>query len=168
MIDTMMIGILSYIKDNNIRKQFIDVTLNSFRSVLSPLQAPVFYSYYTFASLYCGDGMSRDEYVEEIGKILPSLIDTFSFGFIFKLGELLRKCCVELLWENVVPSEVMIDIIEGLLKLNNEQAITLATIIPVCGDSKISKRFMNIVQTLRKQNNPTAIAYASIMINSRS
>ncbi|KAK0072785.1 hypothetical protein PV326_014113, partial [Microctonus aethiopoides] len=60
MVDTLMIDILCHIEDNNIRKQFIDVTLNSFRSVLSPLQAPLFYSYYTFVSLYHGNEMSGD------------------------------------------------------------------------------------------------------------
>ncbi|KAK0075855.1 hypothetical protein PV325_006238, partial [Microctonus aethiopoides] len=112
MVDTSMIGILWDIRDNNIRKQFIDVTLNSFRSVLSPLQAPSFYSYYSFASLYRGDEMTRDEYVKQIGNIIPSLIDTFSGGFVTELIKILLEC-LKLLWKDIdLREEITIDIIE--------------------------------------------------------
>ncbi|KAK0075041.1 hypothetical protein PV325_007472, partial [Microctonus aethiopoides] len=162
-IDTKMIDILWLIEDDNIRKQFIDVTLNSFRSVLSPLQAPSFYSFYSFASLYRGNEMSRDEYAKEIGKIIPSLIDTFSIVFISKLGKLLSRC-LELLWKDIDSrEEVTIDVIEGLLKLNIEHAITLAGAIPMFDSIKTNnKRFTNILQTLRNQKNPATIARISI------
>ncbi|KAK0075854.1 hypothetical protein PV325_006237, partial [Microctonus aethiopoides] len=169
MVDTLMIDILCHIEDNNIKNQFIDVTLNSFRSVLSPLQAPLFYSYYIFVSLYRGNEMSRDEYVKQIGKIIPSLIDTFSVGFISELGKILSRC-LELFWEDIdLREEITIDIIEGLLKLNIEHAITLAGAIPMLERiKKNNERYTNILQTLRKQKNPATIAHASMRINSRT
>ncbi|KAK0075870.1 hypothetical protein PV325_006225 [Microctonus aethiopoides] len=169
MVDTKMIDILYHIEDNNIRNQFIDVTLNSFRSVLSPLQAPLFYSYYIFVSLYHGNEMSGDEYAKQIGKIIPSLIDTFSDGFIFEFSKTLCKC-LELLWKDAdLREEVTIDIIEGLLKLNIEHAILLATAILMFQHiEKNNERYINILQTLRKQKNPAVVAQACLRINSQS
>ncbi|KAK0080240.1 hypothetical protein PV326_008276 [Microctonus aethiopoides] len=166
MVDTSMIGILWYIRDNKIRKQFIDVTLNSFRSVLSPLQAPLFYSYYIFASLYRGDEMSRDEYVIQIGNIILSLINTFSGGFVTELIKVLIKC-LKLLWEDDdLCEEITIDIIEVLLKLNIDHAITLPAVIAMLEViKKNNERYTEILRILRKRKNPAAIAYACMQIN---
>ncbi|KAK0156870.1 hypothetical protein PV328_012184, partial [Microctonus aethiopoides] len=166
MVDTSMIDILWYIRDNNIRNQFIDVTLKSFRSVLSPLQAPLFYSYYIFASLYRGDEMSRDECVKQIGNIIPSLIDTFSVEFVTELIKVLIKC-LKLLWkDDDLREEVTIDIIEGLLKLNIKDAITLPAVnVMLEVIKKINERCIKILRTLRTRKNPAAIAYACMQIN---
>ncbi|KAK0072156.1 hypothetical protein PV325_011784, partial [Microctonus aethiopoides] len=166
MVDTSMIDILWYIRDNNIRNQFIDVTLKSFRSVLSPLQAPLFYSYYIFASLYRGDEMSRDECVKQIGNIIPSLIDTFSVEFVTELIKVLIKC-LKLLWkDDDLREEVTIDIIEGLLKLNIKDAITLPAVnVMLEVIKKNNERCIKILRTLRTRKNPAAIAYACMQIN---
>ncbi|KAK0075869.1 hypothetical protein PV325_006224 [Microctonus aethiopoides] len=152
LVDSMMIGLLSYMKNNYVRRQFIYNAMKIFMSILNPVQAPVFYSYYMFVALYDGEQMSKKDYVKKIEKFIPIFLRHLGVGFFYDLGKILSQS-LEIMWENESRADVNFEIIEALLQLDNEHAVILASGIQIHEKIEQNRRYKNIIGTFNKRRN---------------
>ncbi|KAK0175087.1 hypothetical protein PV327_008868 [Microctonus hyperodae] len=148
-LDAIMVKALPALKNNNIRKKFINAALGVFESILLPINAPVFYTSYMLVSKYIGMQTRKNEYMEEIFALVPKFIKIFTADFLFTFSKILIKC-LEMMWPSDSRANVHFEIIKGLSESNNEHIIMLAFTIPIY--EKVEQEERYLFKNLLKKN----------------
>ncbi|XP_015605129.1 uncharacterized protein LOC107272468 [Cephus cinctus] len=147
--------------------EILESFLREISAVISPLENCEAYVHCVCA-VVAGGSKTPLEFGEKLAHRITDLVSTFSSEMIVRIADYLKDFLNPYIFEvRLSDDELTINVIEGLLKLdNNFNCILAAELLVIVKSKCIHLRYMKIIQILKEKKHPSVISILYNHLNS--